>query len=684
MGKLLANPKSREKVVQWLKKNGGRLAVLSYAVGVVWMLALPHHELSARNYFSENQLLPGLVDTYFPMSQYTRNMFRTLQTTRREGGREAVKNLLLKEFFKLSFDIHEQNFHVDSLRHNESPGVVVNGSNVFGILRAPRASGVESIVLNVPLHDDGSSLGSLALMLGIASYFRDQTYWAKDIIFLVTEYELVGMQAWLNGYFQDTTPGIRCDNLRGHGGSIQAAIVLDFPSEVVNHFDILFVGANGLLPNLDFINLVSRIASLEGVASKFQYQSELFRGKDQYMYNLETLLRLMATQSSGYPSGNHGLFYKYRIEAVTLQGVNNPLGRYRKQAPFEAIGRMTEGIFRSINNMLEHFHQSFFLYVLPNSHTYISIGMYMPPLACLTLPICLHLVLLWIRIFKLDEGLSDITHKDKDGEVSETKHEKESVDGLENEDGNTDSTEIESPEDDGDKDPTIKSSENGHDEDAVLITMSPLLDSRVLKQIFLSFTLSLCCYFGLDHYFNNIINTSTTTSQLFTVLSVSCFGAVGVAILLTRQQTNTETQGKQTDNNMEIRGLNHNLRFFGLLHLLLIIAVVAVFNFSAAFVTALFYVPLAITTATATNKYTRVVQVLLTMLSSPCVVVGLVVVASDVSVDDFWTFDWVGDSVGQWHEVMVEAHVNKVVPVWTKDVIYLTVLPMWITLSSIR
>ena len=66
MGKLLANPKSREKVVQWLKKNGGRLAVFSYVVGVVWMLALPHHELSARNYFSESQLLPGdTIKNYF-------------------------------------------------------------------------------------------------------------------------------------------------------------------------------------------------------------------------------------------------------------------------------------------------------------------------------------------------------------------------------------------------------------------------------------------------------------------------------------------------------------------------------------------------------------------------------------------------------------------------------------------
>ena len=52
--------------------------------------------------------------------------------------------------------------------------------------------------------------------------------------------------------------------------------------------------------------------------------------------------------------------------------------------------------------MLEHFHQSFFLYVLPNTHRYISIGLYMPPLGCLMLPFIVYIFVLWIDIFKLD------------------------------------------------------------------------------------------------------------------------------------------------------------------------------------------------------------------------------------------------------------------------------------------
>lgn len=34
----------------------------------------------------------------------------------------------------------------------------------------------------------------------------EQTYWAKDLIFLVTEMELMGIQAWLSAYHHTPTP----------------------------------------------------------------------------------------------------------------------------------------------------------------------------------------------------------------------------------------------------------------------------------------------------------------------------------------------------------------------------------------------------------------------------------------------------------------------------------------------
>ena len=41
---------------------------------------------------------------------------------------------------------------------------------------------------------------SVALLFTMAKFFRHQKYWAKDIIFLITQHEQLGMQAWLEAY----------------------------------------------------------------------------------------------------------------------------------------------------------------------------------------------------------------------------------------------------------------------------------------------------------------------------------------------------------------------------------------------------------------------------------------------------------------------------------------------------
>lgn len=41
-------------------------------------------------------------------------------------------------------------------------------------------------------------------MIGL---FLGQIHWAKDIIFLVNEHDLIGMQAWLEGYHHTNTNG---------------------------------------------------------------------------------------------------------------------------------------------------------------------------------------------------------------------------------------------------------------------------------------------------------------------------------------------------------------------------------------------------------------------------------------------------------------------------------------------
>ena len=79
------------------------------------------------------------------------------------------------------------------------------GNNIYAVLRAPRASSTEGLVLSTPYRAPDTSFEpltdvSVALLLTMAKFFRHQKYWAKDIIFLITEHEQLGMQAWLEAY----------------------------------------------------------------------------------------------------------------------------------------------------------------------------------------------------------------------------------------------------------------------------------------------------------------------------------------------------------------------------------------------------------------------------------------------------------------------------------------------------
>lgn len=75
---------------------------------------------------------------------------------------------------------------------------------MYGILRAPRSASTEAIVISLPYRPPSSAhlttIPGLALLLALAKFFRKQKYWAKDIIFLITEHEQLGIQAWLEAY----------------------------------------------------------------------------------------------------------------------------------------------------------------------------------------------------------------------------------------------------------------------------------------------------------------------------------------------------------------------------------------------------------------------------------------------------------------------------------------------------
>lgn len=82
--------------------------------------------------------------------------------------------------------------------------------------------------------------------------------------------------------------------------------------------------------------------------------------------------------------------------------------------------RLVEGVVRSVNNLLEKFHQSFFLYLLTSANKFVSVGVYMIAFALLVAPLPLVAASLY----------SDGTKQDFSSEKDKPKSSSASVDAI--------------------------------------------------------------------------------------------------------------------------------------------------------------------------------------------------------------------------------------------------------------
>jgi len=399
---LLSNRKPYDKIAAFLRRYDNILCFICFVVGITWFLLLAFSDLSARTYFSENALLPGLVEPEFRHGQQTADYYRLLkdEVKKRKSSDEPFNRMpsswIMDSFVEIGLDTYIQNY---TFRYPHDIHKDYYGKNIYGILRAPRTAGTEAVVLSAPFRSepsDENTLAGIALMIGLAKAFREHTYWAKDVIFLITEDDMIGMQAWLSAYHHTYSEFIVPDELLGKSGSIQAALNLEIGTEKISHVDLLIEGLNGQLPNLDLVNTVTRLCKREGIIPTLHKRSDhhSLQSLNGFLYSLKTMLLLMTQLASGSPSGNHGLFHRYSIEAITLHGIKTKGNKHF--FGFREIGRVIEGVGRSLNNLLERFHQSFFFYILPSVERYASIGVYMPPFGILALTVVIKALSLWL------------------------------------------------------------------------------------------------------------------------------------------------------------------------------------------------------------------------------------------------------------------------------------------------
>ncbi|KAF7591373.1 Glycosyl phosphatidyl inositol protein transamidase complex subunit [Aspergillus hancockii] len=374
------------------------LSFLCILAGVVWLLLLPLEDYAHETYISENALLPGQVHAYFSGSEqnifrgYKKELEGLLSSGKQEDGQAINDAELTPEILdKIQSVLRASGLKVATQNYEyTSAGITHQGQNTYGIIQAPRGDATEAIVIVTAWKtaDRELNLNGVTLALTLARYFKRWSLWSKDIIFLITPDSKSGTQAWIDAYHDMQPPSVQPLPLKS--GALQGGLVVEYPFD--HRFEslhIVYDGVNGQLPNLDLINTAVSIAGGQmGIGSNLQ---EMWDHDDSYEARLHTILRGMVKQGFGYATGAHSSFMPYHIDAITLQTKGD--GWQDEMA----LGRTVEGLCRSLNNLLEHLHQSFFFYLLMHTKWFVSIGTYLPSAMLIAGNFTIMAIALWLR-----------------------------------------------------------------------------------------------------------------------------------------------------------------------------------------------------------------------------------------------------------------------------------------------
>ena len=365
------------------------LSLLCIVIGVAWLLLLPLDQYSRRTYVSENAILPGQVHTYFGGSEH--NVFRAYRQEVAAMDQLSPEDRSQKLYHLLGANALKpdiQNYSYDISGQNKT------GQNVYALLQGPRADATEAMVLIAAWKnmDDKINYSGVALLLTLARYFKRWSIWSKDIIVLIPSDSTYGPHAWVDAY-HDTHDTTAVQPLNIKAGALQAAIAVDYPAGPWGHrfekLHVVYDGVNGQLPNLDLVNTAVNIAQGQlGISCTIQ---RMWDHQDSYRERLDTMLRGMMNQAVGHASGPHSVFMPYHVDAITLQTVGD--GWHDEIS----LGRTVESLFRSVNNLLEHLHQSFFFYLLMQANRFVSIGTYLPSAMLIAVNFTITCILMWVQ-----------------------------------------------------------------------------------------------------------------------------------------------------------------------------------------------------------------------------------------------------------------------------------------------
>ncbi|VEU23735.1 DEKNAAC104890 [Brettanomyces naardenensis] len=360
---------SRFGLVPRLVKSMPKISFLLALASILWLVVLPIEGQFRNTYISENALMPSQAYSFFRESEW--NFLRGYRDEiykHREDPLEE-RNSMLQDWMR------EIGYKTAILNYT-NPQTGENRPTLYAIYHAPKGDDTEAIVLVAPWHtrEGRFNIGGTGLGVSLAKYFHRLSIWAKNIIVVFPEDGQDTLRNWVNAYHT---------SLDQTGGSILSAIVMEYPSgaDGIDYIELEYAGVNGQLPNLDILNTAALITDHEGMRISIHKTPRGQLWATDYSSRLTTLLHaifdyatagLLSPSRSGGGGSGCEAFSGWNVQALTLRAVGDG------DHDITTYGRVVEAVFRSVNNLLEKFHQSYFFYLLLGPTFFVSIGNYLP------------------------------------------------------------------------------------------------------------------------------------------------------------------------------------------------------------------------------------------------------------------------------------------------------------------
>ncbi|ETS59757.1 hypothetical protein PaG_06280 [Moesziomyces aphidis] len=387
-----------------------RSLLILLALALLFVIPHPRSPVSKGTYVDENALQPGQARVYWDYFDVTyADMVSEKVAFLASESTEARADFVWSELQSYGLDVQQQKYQYRSGAGEDSQ----SGTNVYARSATPRIDGREAVVItaswqsrwkgqddpfahvNATEASNGARVNvrGIASVLALARYLSTQAHLSKDLIFVISDGHLEGINAWSSAYFGDVAAGLEVEPVVLGGSQVWNAISIDYPADSFSSLVVQYEGFDGQLPNMDAINTIVRIADsvagsipidLEqskatsllkqpahrlaqrlGISLRADVEYEL----DSYEHGVRAALRQFGHGVAGHASGPHGFFQRHHVDAITIYAVpaTGPYG-------FFHMGRLVESFVRSMSNLIERLHHSQFFYLLLSPRRFVPIG----------------------------------------------------------------------------------------------------------------------------------------------------------------------------------------------------------------------------------------------------------------------------------------------------------------------